>query len=155
MGFVFLALTLLLLLMLGLKRFLSERQFSPPLVAPAGVAPVGETTSGEPAYLRVATSTESGDAATSVATPPAVPAQTQGPATTSVPAPSATVSSPEDDELEQVAVLAAAMAMAMDAELEAWPGPLALPVRGSAVWRYQGRLNLMQGQGRPLHGWRR
>ena len=60
-----------------------------------------------------------------------------------------------DDELEQVAVLAAAMAMAMDAELEAWPGPLPLPARASAVWRYQGRLDLMQGQGRPRLGWRR
>ena len=62
---------------------------------------------------------------------------------------------PSDDELEQVAVLAAAMAMAMDAELETWPVRLSLPTRASAVWRYQGRLDLMQGQGRPLHGWRR
>ena len=155
MGFVFLALILLLLLMLGLKRFLSERQFDSPLSAPAGSSPEEPTTSGEPVYLRAATPAESGGAAGSVSPSPAVPAQTQGPATTSVPAPSATAPSPEDDELEQVAVLAAAMAMAMDAELETWPGPLALPARASAVWRYQGRLNLMQGQGRPLHGWRR
>ena len=85
-----------------------------------------------------------------------MPAEVQTPATTTVPvSPAASADAPTDDELEQVAVLAAAMAMAMDAEFEAWPVRLPLPVRASAVWRYQGRLDLMQGQGRPLAGWRR
>ena len=156
MGVVFLALTLLLLLMLGLRRLLSERQFSPPLASPAGVAPAAETTGDAPVYLRSHASAESqGPADAAASTPPAAPAATQAPVTTTVAAPPAPALPPTDDELEQVAVLAAAMAMAMDAEFEAWPVRLPLPVRASAVWRYQGRLDLMQGQGRPLAGWRR
>ena len=153
MGVVFLALSLLLLLMLALRRILSERPLGPPLAAPAGSA-VEETTPGGPVHLRVAAPAESQPPAAGVSTLPAVAAETHGPATTSVPALPASPP-PTDDELEQVAVLAAAMAMAMDAEFQAWPVPLALPARASDVWRYQGRLDLMQGQGRPLHGWRR
>ena len=138
MGVVFLALALLLLLMLGLRRFLSERPLGPVLAAPASKTPAEEATTEGPVHLRAA-----------------APAETQGPATTSASVLSATAPSPEDDELEQVAVLAAAMAMAMETEFETWPGLLPLPARASAVWRFQGRLNLMQGQGRPLHGWRR
>lgn len=152
MGVVFLALTLLLLLMLGLRRLLSERQFVPPLAVPAAVASDEMTPARPTVHPRSAAPGETrGEAAAGVSAPPAVPAEVQGPATTSVSATPA----PTDDELEQVAVLAAAMAMAMDAELEAWPGPLPLPARASAVWRYQGRLDLMQGQGRPRLGWRR
>ena len=155
MGVVFLALTLLLLLMLGLRRLLSERQFVAPMAAPAGIAPVEVTPAGGTVHPRaVAPDETQGEATTGVSIPPAVPAEVQGSPTTSVPVVPA-AAPPSDAELEQVAVLAAAMAMAMDAELEAWPVPLPLPARASAVWRYQGRLDLMQGQGRPRLGWRR
>ena len=154
MGVVFLALTLLLLLMLGLRRLLAERQFVPPLAVPA-VAPAEVTPAGPTVHPRSAAAGETrGEASTGVSVPPAAPAEVQGPPTASVSV-SPAAAPPSDDELEQVAVLAAAMAMAMDAELEAWPGPLPLPARASAVWRYQGRLDLMQGQGRPRLGWRR
>ena len=138
MGVVFLALILLLLLMLGLKRLLAERPLGPPKAAPAGSSTVEETAARGPVHLSASVPSEAEGAVASVSVLPATPPP-----------------SPEDDELEQVAVLAAAMAMAMETDLETWPALLPLPARASAVWRVQGRLHLMEGQGRPRFGWRR